>query len=149
MNFMTRKNTPPRKWNAGASAIEFALVIPILLLVLGGAMDMGRYFWTQHVTNQAAWEGVRLAALSNSSDSQVITRVHQHLLDGGINSPPTVTVAQSGVGNDVTVSVEIASSYFLLDKAIGFMQSLSSPDEEEPFPSTYYVRSSAVMTKEL
>ena len=41
----------------GQSLVEFALVLPILLLLLGGAIDLGRLFYAQVSISNAAKEG--------------------------------------------------------------------------------------------
>ena len=46
----------------GQALVEFALVIPIFLLVLFGLLDMGRAVYANHTLNQAAREAARLAA---------------------------------------------------------------------------------------
>ena len=53
----------PRVRDRGAAAVEFALVLPLLLLVLFGIIDFGRALNAQLTLTQAAREGVRLAAL--------------------------------------------------------------------------------------
>jgi Flp pilus assembly protein TadG len=47
----------------GAAAVEFALVLPLLLLVICGIVDFGRAYNAQVTLTQAAREGARLAAL--------------------------------------------------------------------------------------
>lgn len=47
---------------AGQSLVEFALVIPIFLLVLFGLLDMGRAVYSNNTLAQAAREATRLAA---------------------------------------------------------------------------------------
>lgn len=46
----------------GQGVVEFALVIPIFLLVVFGLLDAGRAVHTNSVLSQAAREGARLAA---------------------------------------------------------------------------------------
>ena len=48
----------------GAAAVEFALLLPILLLIVFGIVDFGRAYNAQVTLTQAAREGVRLAALN-------------------------------------------------------------------------------------
>ena len=47
---------------AGQSLVEFALVIPVFLLILFGLLDAGRYVYMNSVLSQAAREGARVAA---------------------------------------------------------------------------------------
>ena len=48
--------------DTGQSLVEFALVIPIFLLVLFGLLDMGRAVYSNNTLAQAAREATRLAA---------------------------------------------------------------------------------------
>jgi Flp pilus assembly protein TadG len=47
----------------GAAAVEFALLLPVLMLVLCGIVDFGRAYNAQVALTQSAREGARLAAL--------------------------------------------------------------------------------------
>ena len=46
----------------GAAAIEFALILPILILLVLGGMDIGHRFYMQHLITTASREGARYAA---------------------------------------------------------------------------------------
>ncbi|GAB2834599.1 TadE/TadG family type IV pilus assembly protein [Lentzea nigeriaca] len=56
-------SAPASNRDRGAAAVEFALVLPVLLLVMCGIIDFGRALHAQVVLTQAAREGARLAAL--------------------------------------------------------------------------------------
>ena len=47
----------------GATAVEFALLLPLLLLIVMGIIDFGRMLNAQQTLTQAAREGARLVAL--------------------------------------------------------------------------------------
>lgn len=49
----------------GAAAVEFALVVPMLLLLLFGIIEFGKTMNTQATLSSAAREGARTMALSN------------------------------------------------------------------------------------
>lgn len=53
----------------GAAAVEFALLLPLLLLIVFGIIDFGRALNTQITLTQAAREGARLAALGQTCGS--------------------------------------------------------------------------------
>ena len=47
----------------GAVAVEMAIVLPILVLLVGGIVDFGRAYFTQVVLTNAAREGARAAVV--------------------------------------------------------------------------------------
>lgn len=47
----------------GAAAVEFAIVLPVLFLVIAGIVDFGRAFFTQIQLANAAREGARAAVV--------------------------------------------------------------------------------------
>lgn len=49
----------------GAGAAEFALVLPLLLLLLFGIIDIGRLMWTWNQAEKATQMGVRLAVVTD------------------------------------------------------------------------------------
>ena len=51
----------------GAAAVEFALILPLMLLLVGGIVDFGRFFYTQNIVVNAAREGARSRALGYST----------------------------------------------------------------------------------
>ena len=52
----------------GQSLVELAVVLPILLVLLGGAVDLGRVFFTRVAVENAAKEGVLFGARSPGCD---------------------------------------------------------------------------------
>jgi hypothetical protein len=63
--------------------VEFAIVVPILLLLMLGLINLGVVATTQIVITQAAWEGVRAGATLDRStgegDAQIIGAVRTAL----------------------------------------------------------------------
>ncbi len=49
---------------AGATAIEYAIVLPALLLLLLGTVDVGRVFWVQVTLDRAVQAAARCAAVN-------------------------------------------------------------------------------------
>ena len=56
----------------GASAAEFALVLPLLILLLFGLIDAGRYMWQWNTAEKAAQAGARFAAVTNTVASGLL-----------------------------------------------------------------------------
>ena len=73
----------------GAELIEFALVLPLLLLVVLGIVDFGFLFQRLEVVTNAAREGARMAVLPAYTTPDVQTRVRDYVTTGGV--PTTVT----------------------------------------------------------
>lgn len=55
-----------RRRTEGAALVEAALVLPILLLLVFGAIDLSLYFWQSNLAAKAAQLGVRKATISAS-----------------------------------------------------------------------------------
>lgn len=81
----------------GAAAVEMAVVLPVLLLVLFGLIDFGRAFNEQIQLSQAAREAVRVVAMGNPSFAN--TRVTQAApqLSSGVTI--TVDIYNSGAAS--------------------------------------------------
>lgn len=58
MKKLINRGSPGEK---GATAVEFALIMPIFFLLLFGIIDFGWYFFNQHTIQFATREGTRLA----------------------------------------------------------------------------------------
>lgn len=52
-----------RRDDAGAVAVEFALVLPFLLLIVFGSIQYGMYFWADQGGSDAARKAARLGAV--------------------------------------------------------------------------------------
>ena len=62
-------NTPAILRNErGAAAAEMALVLPLLLAIMFGAMEVGNYFLNEHILVKAVRDGARYAARQNFSN---------------------------------------------------------------------------------
>jgi Flp pilus assembly protein TadG len=77
----------------GAVLVEFALSLPLLVLLIVGIFDFGFLFQEYQVVTNAAREGARMAVLTGYSDTDVQNRVAAYLDAGGVTGSPTTTVA--------------------------------------------------------
>lgn len=85
----------------GTELVEFALVLPLLMLVLGGIIDFGFLFQRYEVLTNAAREGARLATLGYSC-ADVKARVTSYLdagLGAGASSQSTVLGSEQTIGS--------------------------------------------------
>jgi Flp pilus assembly protein TadG len=58
--------------DGGSALVEFALVLPLLLVMTVAVVDFGRAFFVMNVLGQSAREGVRLLAVSSTADSLLV-----------------------------------------------------------------------------
>lgn len=65
---MKRRNSNITDRDRGAVAVEFALVAPILLALVGGIVEFSHAYNLQISVTQAAREAARTMAISNSQD---------------------------------------------------------------------------------
>jgi len=72
--------------NAGVAMIEFALVLPILLLLITGIFEFGFTFREFLLVNGAVREGARMAVLPGYSDDDVTIRVRSYLTSAGVKA---------------------------------------------------------------
>jgi len=102
-----------RRNRRGAAAVEFAVVSPVLFLLIFGMIEYGRMVMVQQVITNASREGARKAVLDGSTTSDVTTVVSNYLTSANI-SGATTTVSPSPPSNATyggTVTVTISVPY--------------------------------------
>jgi Flp pilus assembly protein TadG len=111
-----------RQRDRGAAAVEMAIVLPMLLLVIGGIVDFGRAFFTQVVITNAAREGARAAVVN----ANVQVRTQSAAYGAAIVTPVNVTYSSGNTdcsgGGSVTVSVTTQPfTWYLLGPALSLV----------------------------
>jgi Flp pilus assembly protein TadG len=89
------------------SLVEFALVVPVFVIILFGVIEFARMFETMNVVTSAAREGVRVAAVTAPDGSRVHNAAMNVLNAGGVTGTPSITIGGPGSGNMVTVTVSV------------------------------------------
>ena len=56
-----------KKGQKGASAVEFALVLPLLLVILFGIVEFGLLFYNQQLITNASREGARFGVVATTT----------------------------------------------------------------------------------
>jgi Flp pilus assembly protein TadG len=90
----------------GQSLVEFAMIIPLFLLLVFAIVDFGMGFYSWITVTNAAREGARVGAVGADEDT-ITTRVQDTAgsLDDG-NLTVTVLNAQGNSGEEVSVTAE-------------------------------------------
>lgn len=95
---------------AGATAVEFAIVVTLFLLLLVGMMEMGRVLFYWNSAAEATRLGARMAAVCDLNDSAVKARM-QNILSMLSASNISIAYLPGGCDDSTcrTVTVSIAS----------------------------------------
>jgi Flp pilus assembly protein TadG len=108
---------------SGAAVVEFAIVLPILLLLLFGIIEMGFAIYDKTMITHASREGARAGIVYRVppvTDEEIVNVVNSYLGASLITfsgSPsPTVTVTRSGSnpGDELKVTVSFTYSSLIL-----------------------------------
>lgn len=99
----------------GAAVVEFALVLPLLLVLLIGGIDMSLALYDKAVITNASREGARVGIvarnppISEAEIRQVVQAYTQSaLVNFGPHKPqPSVSVEQGSLGADLTLKVSV------------------------------------------
>ena len=104
--------------DTGQALTEFALVMPIVLLLLVGIIEFGRAWNVQQVMTDAAREGARQAVLANPAVTQqsVVATINAALARAAIDTTATqITLAGAAAGqggpSDSLLVVDVQTPY--------------------------------------
>ena len=113
--FKFDKSKSKLKNEKGTSAVEFALVLPIFIMLVFGIFQFGIAFNNWIAITHAAREGARLAAVGqydeqrvrDSAPSVAIQSISVSGQGGSIGSPVTVIV----IGNVLNINIPFAGNW--------------------------------------
>ena len=111
----------------GTAMIEAAVVLPILIVLLLGIMEVGRALMTYNLLTRAVRTGARLAVVTpdlEQNDLRVLGRINDLLDDGGataassemafIGDPPSPGESQRGLMLCVRAEVDFVPAVSIL-----------------------------------
>lgn len=84
--------------------MEFAIILPVLLLLVFGMIQYGLGFWLTQVITNGAREGARYGVVVSDppvSDIEVQTKVQSYLTSSGVNGTATINVSYTLNGTPV------------------------------------------------
>lgn len=119
----------PHGKQLGQNLAEFALLLPLLLTLVLGTLDLGRCFYTYVAMTNAAREAARYGALHNTAASS--TQVRQEFTSDGSDisgcAGGTLTFAASGGGRGNPYTVEVSCQFTLVTPFVaGFLGALGN-----------------------
>jgi Flp pilus assembly protein TadG len=149
------------KQRVGQATVEFALVLPLFVLLVFGVIDFGRLFFTQMTVQHAMREAGRFAVtgnrLPNPKTGEVMSRVDS-IVQVAENAAPGIDVSgvqicylQAGTnvynnagGPSDTMTVSLTVNLKLITPIIGrffgpdgmYTFTSSTTFKNEPFPAT-------------
>ncbi len=143
-----------RKKNKGQTLVEVTLIIPLLIVLVGAAVDWGLVFFASHVVQDAVREGARLAVTQNTpvSSATVRTEVKRIMPDTPLfaafrtnaniqvtciapvgTAPPFLRVRISNNGNGIPVRfyfmriIGLTSASILRETTMKYERALTCP----------------------
>ena len=108
----------------GASAVEMALALPLLLTLVFAVIDYSRFFYLRATVTAAAADGARVAVMPGATDAMVVASVNNSVNDpiyqaAGQTIEVAVTPAQRVAGSPVTVTATLPFSPLILPQYLG------------------------------
>jgi len=108
----------------GIAAVEYALVLPFLSLLLFGIIDFGTALYNREVLTNASREGARagiILSVPRPSENDVSNVVQAYLTSAGMNpSEVSITVNGAGgvTGNDLSVALTYNYPFLVLSNLL-------------------------------
>ena len=115
----------------GAAAVEFALVLPMLLLLVFGTIEFSVLLYDKAMITNAGREGARLGivyqfdpdSINHPDDGEIIARVNQyaadHLISLGADSTVETAITRTGDAPGDALTVTLTYHYdFLIFSAL-------------------------------
>jgi Flp pilus assembly protein TadG len=123
-----------RRESRGQALLEFALILPILLLLVLGIIEFGRAWNISQMVTDATREGTRQAVLADPTitEQQVHDFVMFRLAQAGVDTAvATIAFSQTGPnwkasGLPQTTTVQFPYSFMFFNSMFGTIQMVSS-----------------------
>jgi Flp pilus assembly protein TadG len=113
-----------RTHRSGQAVVEFALIAPILLLIIFGLVDFARGWSAHHTIADAAREGARITVVDNGAtwDSALVV-MNNRMAAAGLDPGRATITPEIGAdrGDPTTVTIEYTFDYWLLDIFINWV----------------------------
>ena len=121
---LTRRAVRRARGDRGAAAVEFALIAPILFLLVFGIIDFGLLINSQSTASNAAREGARVASLGGNTAAVTssVTPAMSTLINAGsttttvtcLNGATACSIDDATSDTGATVTVKVTYTYKFL-----------------------------------
>ncbi|WP_052301458.1 TadE/TadG family type IV pilus assembly protein [Planctopirus limnophila] len=111
-----RSRQIPQPARRGAAAVEMALVLPVLILVVFGTIAVSQIIHFRKGVVAATAEGIRIASRRDVSSTEVTTLVRQ-ILTGRRISQATITITPTEISNlrpGELIEIQVRANYTAL-----------------------------------
>ncbi len=94
-----------KRTESGNVIVEMALILPILLLVVAGIIDLGTLYWEKQILTNATGEGARMAARAGAngtaerSSAEILQIVQDYLNRFHLKNPDGSNIVLARGGN--------------------------------------------------
>ncbi|MFO0924034.1 MAG: TadE family protein [Pirellulales bacterium] len=109
IHFQTIARRNRRRTRKGVAAVELAFVLPVLLVLVFGTIEICQRIFLRQSLVIAAYEGARLGARRNTTNAQVIDRcntiLQQRNVRGGSVTVTPANILSIATGEAITISV--------------------------------------------
>jgi len=114
----------------GAAAVEFAILLPVLMLILFGVIEFGMIMYSREIITNASREGARtgiVQATAKPTTGDIQTVVTNYLTGTGIDpNAVTTTIAGAGLTAPNTLNVTVTYPYnFFVPALLGLGNSIN------------------------
>src|SRR5512138_711489 len=85
----------------GAAAVEFAILLPLFIMFVWGAIEFGLAFYTQEVLTNATREGARAGIVQQTpklTQAQIQTIVQTYVANAGLQTASRLATTAAGAG---------------------------------------------------
>lgn len=132
-----KKRHKPNRTQSGQSIIEMALLLPLLLVLIIGALEFGRVFYTKIVITNAAREGayylsVNPSDYSGGSAPNAVLAAQSEANNSGISDISVTITPKSVYGGEKSFEITVQTNLqdFLVLNMIGNTFSISGTNQE-------------------
>jgi Flp pilus assembly protein TadG len=107
----------------GGAIVELAVLLPVLLTVILGTVDMGRMFYVRQGLEYATEEAARYYMLNPSTAAANVTTQLRSKMPGGMGSSVNVAYADTANCNsNAAVTCTTITATYLFNFAVGYLQ---------------------------